>query len=97
MLDRTGQAYCDDCLPERQAEQAAGWAEGGKSALARLRAEGADPARGREAGRKRTERNAAHMGAVAYWEQEQGDGGPADPGASARAILPRLRRFRFAR
>jgi hypothetical protein len=44
-------------------------------ALARLRAEGADP---------------AHAAAAADWNQQQPDDGPTDLAAFARDVLPRL-------
>lgn len=88
MLDRRDRDYCDDCLPERQVEQAAGWVAVGASTLIQLRAEGCDPAHSGEAGRKRGTRNAAHAGAVALWDREHDE--PAKPNAFARDILPRL-------
>lgn len=86
MLDAGNRRYCDGCLPERQAEQAAGWAAAGGSILARLRARGADPAHGGEAGRKWGERNAEHVAAVAAWEWERG-GLPTPVPNPGRALL----------
>jgi len=91
MLDRTDRDYCDGCRPERQAEQAAVWAAGGLDVLARRRASGADPAHGGAAGRERGRRNAAHLAAIARWEQEHTSTDYDDPEAFARDILPMLR------
>ncbi len=92
VLDRADRDYCDDCLPDYHAEQVAeSFAQAGPAALARLRAEGADPAHGGDAGRKRGGRNAAHVAAVARWERERSDDEPTDPDAFARDILARLR------
>ncbi|MDP9470030.1 MAG: CRISPR-associated endonuclease Cas1 [Chloroflexota bacterium] len=90
VLERTGRDYCDGCLPDYRAEQATeSFGQAGPSALTRLRAEGTDPAHGGEAGRKRGERNAAHVAAVARWEGAGDE--PTEPDAFARDILPRLR------
>ncbi len=83
-----GRRYCDDCLPERREEMVAIFASAGPAALARRRAEGADPAHGGEAGRKRGERNASHVAAVTAWEVGGVESG--DDTAFARDVLPRL-------
>lgn len=89
VLGRTGRDLCDDCLPERQTEQASMWAAAGPSTLIQRRAEGRDPAHGGEAGRKRGARNAAHMATVTSWKETHDE--PADGQAFERDILPRLR------
>ncbi len=91
VLDRTNRAYCDDCLPNYRAEQADEWSAGGRAALATLRANGVSPAHGETAGRKRGERNAAHVASVTAWEKEHA-GVRTDPATFARDILPCLQR-----
>lgn len=88
VLDRSGRDYCDDCLPERRAEQASGWAISGLATLAKERASGNDPAHGGEAGRKRGGRNAAHVAAVVDWDRQNGK--PVDLDWFARDVLPRI-------
>ncbi|MDP9353485.1 MAG: hypothetical protein M3P51_18350, partial [Chloroflexota bacterium] len=65
------------------------FAVAGPAALAKMRAGGADPAHGGVAARKRGERNAGHVAAMAAWERSY-DGPPTDEVAFARNILPRL-------
>jgi hypothetical protein len=67
VLDRPGLAWCDGCRPGRLAEVGAALGEVGPAALARLRAEGADPSHGSEAGQSRGKRNAAHYAANREW------------------------------
>ncbi len=88
VLDRTDRDYCDECLPNRHAEQAVAWAADGLASLAQLRERGTDPAHGGEAARKRGRRNAAQVAAMTEWKEAHDD--PADEDAFKRDILPRL-------
>lgn len=93
VLDRRDRDYCDDCLPDRRSEQAAAFAQAGPAVLAVLRADSIDPAHGGAAGRKRGERNAAHVAAVERWRREHGAAErdvTANPHAFACDILPGL-------
>ncbi|MDP9363102.1 MAG: hypothetical protein M3Q10_02520 [Chloroflexota bacterium] len=88
VLEDSGRAYCDGCLPDCHAESLAIFATAGPKALAELRAGGADPAHGGEAGRKRGQRNAEHVRAIAEWESSR-DGSEAEIDFT-RDVLPRL-------
>lgn len=90
VLDQTGRDYCDDCLPERKAEQAAAFVQTGPAVLAARRASGRDPAHGGDAGLSRGRRNAEHIAAIAAWEQS-GSNTETDPDVYARNVLPGLR------
>lgn len=81
--------YCEECGPERVAELRATFQAAGPAALARLRAEGQDPA-------ARPEVRAKISAAIARrseeaWEWDRKHGPHPDPELFARVILPRLR------
>lgn len=94
--------YCDECMPRRRAVLGTGegWealeitrsafaAAGGRAALAKMRADGRDPAHGREAAERRGRTIAAQLAAVTAWDQEHGN---IDDGTDfARDVLPGLR------
>ncbi len=88
LLENLDRLYCDECLPERQAESIASFSVAGPEALSRLRAEGTDPAHGGDAGRKRGERNAQHERERAVWEREHGSS--QDPAYFVGEVLPQL-------
>ena len=69
VLDDPERAYCGGCLPERRGASLTIIASAGPEALARLRAEGRDPAHGGEGGQQRGRRNADHVRANGEWEQ----------------------------
>lgn len=79
--------YCDSCLPAERAEKAGSFVNKGPEKLAKLRAEGKDPAHGNEAGEKRGATNAAHQRAMMEWESAHTGVAGLD---SATAILPAL-------
>ncbi len=88
VLEDPERLYCDGCLPERRAEAVSIFASAGPTQLARLRAEGKDPAHGGDAGQKRGRRNAEHVRAIEEWERLNGRF--KDAGDFALDILPGL-------
>lgn len=87
ILEEAGRTYCDECLREYREEQLAEFARSGPAALAKLRAQGIDPARTPEAKRKMAAANARNMRQVRAWDQEHQRPDPED---SRREILPNL-------
>lgn len=71
VLEARRRKYCDDCLPQRQEEMVATWAEMGLRTLAQRRAVGWDPAHGGHAGYERGRKNAEHRRAAISWERKQ--------------------------
>jgi len=64
-------------------------AAGGRAALAKMRAEGRDPAHGGDAAERRGRTITAQLAAVTAWDREHGD---VDDGSDfARDVLPGLR------
>lgn len=90
-MNRTDRDYHDGCLLEQRAKQAAAFAQAEPEVLAALRANSNDPAHGGTAGRKRGERNAAHVAALVDWKREHTRNDPSDLDTFSRAIFPRLR------
>lgn len=94
--------YCNECMPRQRAVLGTGEgrvalemtrsafaAAGGRAALAKMRAEGRDPAHGGDAAERRGRTITAQMAAGAAWDQEHGD---IDDGADfTRDALPGLR------
>ena len=90
-LRHPSHVFCDECRPDAHAEQVAGTFTGaGLTTLAGLRASGTDPAHGGDAGRRRGERNAAHVAAAMTWEQDDDGRTPIDADTFTSDILPRL-------
>lgn len=90
-LRHPSHVYCDACRPDAHAEQVAGTFTGaGLAALAELRASGNDPAHGGDAGRRRGERNAAHVAAAMTWDRDDDGRIPMDVETFTRDILPSL-------
>jgi CRISPR-associated endonuclease Cas1 len=83
--DRT---HCDDCLPGFRAEQQASFAAAGPVALARLRAEGTDPAHGGQAGRRRSRTMRQRKAEAAEWDAHQLE--PSDVEQFKRDVLPAI-------
>jgi CRISPR-associated endonuclease Cas1 len=79
--------YCDRCLPAAQVEQRASFSAAGPAALARLRAQGVDPAATPAAKRKIGRANAQHNRDVHSWDMEHER---RDPATFTREVLPRL-------
>ncbi len=69
VLDDSSRKYCDACFPERREAAVAKFASAGPAALAKRRAEGADPAHTSEARRKQALRAAANVRANREWEE----------------------------
>lgn len=90
ILDNPVRRYCDDCLPEIRQEQGTAFALAGPATLAERRASGTDPAHGSDAGRRRGERNKAHVEAARTWERDDATSTLMDSDAFTREILPRL-------
>jgi CRISPR-associated protein Cas1 len=81
--------YCATCLRERFTDVSERGRPAAAAVLARLRADGRDPAHGGDAAVSRGKKNAAHQRAVAQWEQPAGESD--DPAEFLRQIAPRLR------
>jgi hypothetical protein len=81
--------YCETCLREQFTEVSERGRPAAAAALARLRADGRDPAHGGEAAISRGRKNAAHQRAVAQWERSADES--EDPAEFRREIAPRLR------
>jgi CRISPR-associated endonuclease Cas1 len=89
LLPSSERQYCDDCLPERRTELAETFQVAGPQVLAKLRAQGADPAHGGDSGQQRGRTNAQHQRDIAAWEgAERDDAAALD---FQRDILPRVR------
>jgi hypothetical protein len=69
VLDDSSRKYCDACFPQRREAMVANFASAGPAALAKRRAEGADPADTKEARRKQGLRAAINMYENAEWER----------------------------
>jgi hypothetical protein len=87
-LDHETRSYCDICLPDVRAEQRLDFAASGPVALARRRAEGADPAHRGDAGARRSKTMRRHHRQSAEWDAQRGE--QEDPDLFAREILPAL-------
>jgi hypothetical protein len=74
------------CLPGAQAEQQAEFARSGPAAVRGMRANGADPAHGGDAARRRSETMRRRQREAAVWVA----GDPSDPERFAREILPAI-------
>ena len=85
-LPNADRTHCDQCLPAARVEQRAGFVASGPAALARLRAEGVDPAHGGAAGRRRSETMRRRHRQAA--EREPTESGDLDRFASE--ILPAI-------
>jgi hypothetical protein len=81
--------YCDECYATRRAEIEATFAPTGRTALARLRAAGQDPAHGGGAGKQRGRKNAQHVAAMSAWQHER-NGESITLDDFTNEILPRL-------
>lgn len=88
VLKDTRRHYCDECLPKREAQQAATFSEAGRRKLAELRAAGRDPSHTREARKQRGAKNSQRMKEEKAWEAEHGS--RADPEVFVHEILPKL-------
>lgn len=62
----------------------------GLATLSELRAEGTDPAHGGEVGRRRGERNAAHVAAAMTWDRDSKEGALIDADTFTSEVLPCL-------
>jgi hypothetical protein len=69
VLDDPSRKYCDVCFPIRREAIVAKFANAGPAALAKLRADGADPSHTEEARRKQGVRAVANVLANQEWEQ----------------------------
>jgi CRISPR-associated endonuclease Cas1 len=94
-LSNAGRGHCNECLPEVRAEQRAGFAASGPAALARLRAEGADPAHGGDAGKRRSKTMRQRRREAAEWKR--GGAERLDPSAFQREVLPLIRAVPLSR
>jgi hypothetical protein len=88
-LRHRGRVYCDDCLPHYQRALYYAFAETGRAAVARTRAEGIDPSHGGAAAEKRGTTMARRKRELKEWQAAH-QGTIADPELFARVILPRL-------
>jgi hypothetical protein len=87
-LSNKDRAYCNACLPGFEERQHEALAQQGQEILARLRAEGKDPAHGGDAARKRGRTQSSRRREERDWEREH-DGRP-DPDLFTATILPLL-------
>jgi hypothetical protein len=87
ILPRGRKNYCDECLPEFQVEQTAGFVASAHLALTKLRADGKDPAQTPQAKRKMGAANSKQMLAVRAWDREHER---PDPEIFKREILPAI-------
>jgi CRISPR-associated endonuclease Cas1 len=87
-LPSQSRTYCDDCIKQFKDEQFPRLLRGGSSAIARLAAEGRDPAHGGEAARKRGASNTRRMREAVEWDRVHSE--RPDPEQFKREILPRL-------
>jgi hypothetical protein len=81
--------YCDACLPKHEEERRAQLAQRGPEALARMRAEGHDPARTSKALAKLSTSMKQRKQEQREWNREHADEHP-DPEVFKQDILPRL-------
>ncbi len=88
VLPDSDRLYCDGCHRDRRRELAAHYTGAGLEALAGLRADGRDPAHGKEAALKRGARNSQHAREVARCSREHGKN--FKPVEFVQDILPRL-------
>jgi CRISPR-associated endonuclease Cas1 len=94
-LLKAHRAYCDDCLPAAQAHQIEEFSDAGPSALATLRANGADPAHGGTAGERRSTTMRKRQQERAEWERAEPEA--HDPEAFQREILPLIQNLSLRR
>jgi CRISPR-associated endonuclease Cas1 len=87
ILETPGRTYCDECLPDQRREQHATFSAAGPAAVARLRAQGADPSQRPEAKRKMGSANRRNMLQVRAWDREHER---PDVGIFVHEILPHL-------
>jgi CRISPR-associated endonuclease Cas1 len=87
-LPSQSRMYCDECVKKVRNEKLPRLLAAGASIIARLAAEGLDPAHGGEAARKRGKSNARRMREAAEWDQHHGK--RPDPEQFMREVLPRL-------
>jgi hypothetical protein len=80
--------YCDECVKKVRKEKLPILLAAGSSAIARLAAEGRDPAHGGEAARKRGASNVRRMREADAWNRAHSE--HPDPEQFKREILPRL-------
>jgi CRISPR-associated endonuclease Cas1 len=80
--------HCDDCFPDVRARQRIEFSSAGPNALARLRAEGVDPAHGGEAAKRRGETIRRRKNEATDWSGRAS--APADVELFRRDILPSL-------
>jgi hypothetical protein len=87
-----GRDYCDACLPEDRAAQAAVFTQSGHARVVELRAQGEKPGIGGEAGRSRGRKVAEGLRAIHAWNEEHPE--PVAVDRFAREVLPRLAGYR---
>lgn len=92
--DRT-RLYCDECLPEFNAERLARFQESGPDALTRMRAGGDEPMLRPDARAKLSESMSRRGLDVAAWDREHGE--RPDPEVFRQKILPGLQAVPLAR
>ena len=88
LIKETDRLYCDTCLPERRREVTAFVNASGLQELARLRAEGRDPAHGGLAARERGLKNGQHSQQAAVWSRQHAE--RMDTDVFKKEILPWL-------
>jgi CRISPR-associated endonuclease Cas1 len=87
-LPSRSRSYCDECIKQFENEKLPRLLAAGASAIARLAAEGRDPAHGGEAARKRGASNVRRMREAAEWNRTHSE--RPGPEQFRREILPRL-------
>jgi CRISPR-associated endonuclease Cas1 len=85
-LASAGRVYCEDCLPEAQAQQRADFAQTGPAMLAALRAADADPAHGGAATARRAATMRQRQRERVQWQPDPAE--VNDPREFTREILP---------
>jgi hypothetical protein len=88
-LPYRGRVYCDDCLPHYQRDLDHAFAERGRAAVARRRAEGIDPSHGGATGEQRGASIARHREELREWSAVHPET-MADPEVFASEILPMI-------